>query len=64
MILTTATNKAVKSIDLEIDYELIRDERKVDGYPEDLMERLHPSLNVRSILTFDDGDPVYQIFDY
>lgn len=62
MILTTAT-KTVKSIDLEMDWEVIRDERIVNGYSQDLLERIHPSLGVRSILTFKNDEPQYQIFD-
>lgn len=62
MILQTQT-KSIKSIDLELDWEIIRDERKIDGYSQDLLERIHPSLNVRSILTFSKGQPQYQIFD-
>jgi len=62
MILSTAT-KSVKSIDLELDWEIVRDERKIDGYPQDLLERIHPNLSVRSILTFKNGEPQYQLFD-
>lgn len=62
MILKTKT-KTIKSIDLEMDWVVIRDERKVCGYPQDLLEREHPNLGVRSILTFENDEPVYQVWD-
>ena len=62
MKLSTAT-KTFSSIDLELDWEVISDERISCGYPADKLVRIHPNLGVRSTLTFEDNNPRYVVED-
>lgn len=70
-LLTNDTKKTVNSIDLEMTWEKIIDERKVDGYAQDKLVRFHSfsteptkanyNFDCYSQLTFLNGKPVYSI---
>lgn len=63
MKLKTAT-KQFNSIDLELDWEVITDERIADGFPADKLVRVHPNLGIKSVLTFNtQNNPIYQVED-